>query len=80
MNHILAVCDSETKYACQLADYLNHQKGFPFQVQLFTSTDTLREFTRKQPLALALISEEDYREELKELLIEDTSWHLVRLV
>lgn len=75
MNHILAVCDSEVEYTCQLAEYLNHQKGFPFQVQLFTSTKTLRQFTNKQPLAVALISEEDYEEELKELPID----HLVLL-
>ena len=37
MNHILAVCDSETEYAYGLVDYLNTRKGFPFEVQVFTS-------------------------------------------
>lgn len=42
MNYVLAVCDSETEYAYQLVDYLSNKKGFPFQVQLFTSGKTFR--------------------------------------
>ena len=57
MNHILAVCDSESAYAYQLADYLTNKKGFPFQVQLFTSIENLKEFAQKQPLSVALVSE-----------------------
>lgn len=75
MNHILAVCDSEAAYAYQLVDYFSHKKGFPFQVQLFTSVRTLQEFTMKQPLSVALVSERDYEKELEELPIE----HLILL-
>lgn len=70
MNHVLAVCDSEVAYAYQLADYLSNKKGFPFQVQLFTSVDTLTEYSSKQPLEVALISEKDYVEDLKEFPID----------
>lgn len=75
MNHILAVCDSEITYAYQLADYFTNKKGFPFQVQLFTSTNTLEEYAKKKPLSVALISEKDYEEYLEQLPIE----HLVIL-
>lgn len=71
MNHVLAVCDSETSYAYQLADYFMNKKGFPFQVQLFTSTETLEDYLKKQPVSVALISEKDYMEELKHLPIEN---------
>ena len=75
MNHILAVCDSEITYAYQLADYFTNKKGFPFQVQLFTSANTLEEYAKKKPLSVALISEKDYEEYLEQLPIE----HLVIL-
>jgi len=75
MNYVLAVCDSEAAYAYQLADYFSHKKGFPFQVQLFTSPRTLEEYSRKQQVAVALIAERDYTEELKKLPID----HLIVL-
>lgn len=75
MNHIFAVCDSEAEYACQLADYLSLKKGFPFQVQVFTSVEKLQEFVKKQSLSVALVSEQDYVEGLQELPID----HLVLL-
>ena len=71
MNHVLGICDSETAYAYQLAGYFSSKRGFPFQVQLFTSSDTLEEYLKKKPLAVALISEKDYKEKLKELSIDE---------
>lgn len=70
MNHIFAVCDSEAEYACQLADYLSMRKSFPFQVQVFTSVEKLQDFVRRQPLSVALVSENDYVGGLQELPID----------
>lgn len=70
MNHVLAVCDSEVEYAYQLVEYLTNKKGFPFQVQLFTSGSTLKEYVEKKPLSVVLISEKDYEDEIGELKIE----------
>ena len=64
MNHVLAVCDSEIEYAYQLVDYLSNKKGFPFQVQLFTSEKTLKEYAKDHPVSVALIAEKDYSEEM----------------
>lgn len=75
MNHILAVCDSETEYAYRLADYLNTRKGFPFAVQVFTSIESLCEFADKYPLTLALVSQKDCEQYEGRLPVE----HLVLL-
>ena len=56
MNHVLAVCDSETEYAYQLVDYFSNKKGFPFQVQLFTSEKTLMEYAKDYPVSVAMIA------------------------
>ena len=70
MNHVLAVCDSETEYAYQLVDYLSHKKGFPFRVQLFTCEKTLKDYSVNHPISIALISEKDYSEEIRSFPIE----------
>ena len=70
MNHILAVCDSETEYAYQLVDYFSNKKGFPFQVQLFTSKKTLKEYSMNHPISVALIAEKDFSEEVREFPID----------
>ena len=70
MNHILAVCDSETEYAYQLVDFLSHKKGFPFRVQLFTSEKTLKEYSKSHPISIALIAEKDFSRDIREFPIE----------
>ena len=61
----MAVCDSETEYAYQLVDYLSNKKGFPFQVQLFTSEKTLKEYAGNYPVSVVLIAQKDYRGEIE---------------
>ena len=70
MNHILAVCDSEIEYAHQLVEYFSNKKGFPFQIQLFTSEDTLREYALNHPISLALIAEKDFSEDIRGSTVE----------
>ena len=70
MNHVLAVCDSETEYAYQLVDYLSNKKGFPFQVQLFTSEKTLMEYAKDYPVSVAMIAGKDYLGEIGENIID----------
>ena len=62
MMYELAVCDSEREYACQLADYFSNKKGFPLQVQIFSSLETLAQYSEKKSLSMALISEKDFDE------------------
>lgn len=70
MNHVLAVCDSETEYAYQLVDYLSNKKGFPFQVQLFTSEKTLTKYAKDHAVSVALIAEGDYSGKMEEGFVE----------
>ena len=70
MNHVLAVCDSETEYAYQLVDYFSNKKGFPFRVQLFTSEKTLMEYSTHHPISVALVAGKDYSEKIREYPIE----------
>lgn len=79
MNYVLAVCDSEMEYACRLVDYLSNKKGFPFQIQLFSSLTTLKEYALRHPICAAMIAQKDFQEEIREypiahllLLGEDT--------
>lgn len=70
MNHVLAVCDSETEYAYQLVDYFSNKKGFPFQVQMFSSENNLKEYTKNHPLLAALVAEKDFSEDIEAVDVE----------
>ena len=70
MNYILAVCDSETEYAYGLVDYLSNKKGFPFQVQMFSSEKNLIEYAKNHPVLAALIAQKDFSEEIRTVAIE----------
>ena len=39
--NIFAVCDLEAEYACNFMDYLNQKKNIPFEIQAFTSVESL---------------------------------------
>lgn len=64
-----AVCDLEASYACSLMDYLNEKKNTPFEVQAFTSVESLIDFAKDNPLEILLISTKAMCSEIKELPI-----------
>lgn len=66
---IFAVCDLEASYACSLMDYLNEKKNTPFEVQAFTSVESLVEFAKDNPLEILLISTRAMCSEIRELPI-----------
>ena len=70
MNHVLAVCDSETEYVYKLVDYFSNKKSFPFRIQLFTSAETLKEYSVHYPISIALIAQKDFSKEIKAYPIE----------
>ena len=56
---VLAICDDDREYACRLADYLSGRQNLPFEVQVFTSAESLKAYSRQEePVSLALIGEE----------------------
>ena len=71
MNHVLALCDSETEYAYQLVEYFSNKKGFPFQMQLFTSEKTLKEYSVNHPISVLLIAEKDFSEDIRGMPVEN---------
>lgn len=54
---ILAICDLEVAYASQFMEHMNRRKNLPFEVQAFTSMDSLRAFLQKTPVEILLVSE-----------------------
>lgn len=62
--NILAVCDREQEFACHLTDYLSQltaKEGFPFEVQVFTSPDRLKQFCKESRVSFLLVTESVYR-------------------
>ena len=39
--NIFAVCDLEVDYAFNFMDYLNQKKNLPFEIQAFTTAESL---------------------------------------
>lgn len=49
------ICDQETSYACSLMEYMNQRKNLPFDVQVFSSRESLLSFTKENETDLLLI-------------------------
>ena len=49
------ICDQETGYACSLMEYLNQRNNLPFDVQVFSSRESLLRFTKENETDLLLI-------------------------
>ena len=54
--NIFAVCDLEKEYACNFMEYLNRKRNIPFEVQAFTSAESLIAYGKENPVELLLIS------------------------
>ena len=59
--NIFAVCDLEVDYALNFMEYLNHKKNIPFEIQAFTTAESLIAYGKKVPIELLLISGKRYR-------------------
>lgn len=67
---IMAICDRHAVYTSQLIELFGEKEELPFEVHGFTKNESLQEFCDKNKVALLLISEPDYREELQEKEID----------
>ena len=45
--NVFAICDLETEYAVNFMEYLNRRKSLPFEIQAFTSVETLTAYAEK---------------------------------
>lgn len=64
---IFAICDPEAEYARNFMSYLNRKKNLPFEVQAFTSTESLLAFAKENRIELLLIAAEAMCREVREL-------------
>lgn len=67
---IFAVCDLEDSYVRNLTEYMNEKKSTPFEVQAFTSLESLSAFAAKNHIEILLISTEAMRDEIREMDIQ----------
>lgn len=57
MSYYFAICDEQESYVHKLTEYLNTSKIVPFQILAFSSLDKLKEYRKRTPIELLLISE-----------------------
>ena len=65
--NIFAVCDLEVEYAVNFMEYLNRRKNLPFEIQAFTSVESLGNFAAAQHIELLLISARAMCREVREM-------------
>lgn len=63
---IMAICDRQAAYTNRLIALFQGKKELPFEIHGFTKNESLQEFCEENKVALLLVSEPDYREELQE--------------
>lgn len=65
--NIFAVCDLEADYAYNFMEYLNQKKNIPFEIQVFTSAETLLAFGKDRHIELLLISDKAMCPKIREM-------------
>ena len=65
--NIFAVCDLEVDYAFNFMDYLNQKKNLPFEIQAFTTAESLIAYGKENHIELLLISDKAMRKEVRDL-------------
>ena len=67
--NIFAVCDLEVDYALNFMDYLNQKKNIPFEIQAFTTVESLIAYGKNIHIELLLISQKAMCRQVQELEI-----------
>ena len=65
--NIFAVCDLEVDYALNFMDYLNQKKNIPFEIQAFTTVESLIAYGKKTHIELLLISGKAMCRQIREM-------------
>ena len=65
--NIFAVCDLEVDYALNFMDYLNQKKNIPFEIQAFTTVDSLIAYGKNIHIELLLISQKAMCRQVQEM-------------
>ncbi len=59
---ILALCDSNIHYGSRLAEYLEHQRGFPLRVVFFSDTGSFMQYASVHAPPYLIVSEDMFAE------------------
>lgn len=65
--NVFAVCDLEVDYALNFMEYLNQKRNIPFEIQAFTSVESLVSYGNKAHIELLLISGKAMCAQVREL-------------
>lgn len=65
--NVFAVCDLEVDYALNFMDYLNQKRNIPFEIQAFTTRESLIAYGQKTHIELLLISGKAMCSQIREL-------------
>lgn len=67
MEKVVAVYDVDPVYARRFADVVNQKEKVPFEVIPFTTLEALREYVKKHPVEILLVSDSVPREQVEEI-------------
>ena len=59
---IIVICDEEVDYCYKLDEYLRANLNLPFEIYDFTDVASLKEFNKKENIAILVISSKAYKE------------------
>ena len=69
--NMIAVCDSDTDYACNFTEYLNNKKKLPFRAEAFTDVEKFYSSVGNQPPPMLLIAQKDVDERIQQIKEEN---------
>lgn len=69
--NMIAVCDSDTDYACNFTEYLNNKKKLPFRAEAFTDVEKFYSSMGSQPPPMLLIAQKDVDERIQQIKEEN---------
>ena len=69
--NMIAVCDSDTDYACNFTEYLNNKKKLPFRAEAFTDVEKFYSSVGSQPPPMLLIAQKDVDERIQQIKEEN---------
>ena len=67
MKDVLVLCDREEEYAGLMTEYLRLHKELPWEIHTYTKMETLMQKERKASIALLVVAESIYDEDVKGL-------------
>ncbi len=65
--HIMVLCDTEEEYAQLMTEFLRKHKELPWEIHTYTDTDELMKEECSEDLAMLVIAESTYTEQIKTL-------------